>query len=116
MDDARQLLAVLPEDAEGIAQPKAKLAFYEMVADAPVRNELEARLTKDENDYEARYQLAVRQVIADEVEMALDNLLVIVRRDRQFREDGARLLIIKVFEQLGWIVPLPSVIAENYLA
>ena len=101
MDDARQLLAALPANAEGVAQPKAKLAFYEMVADAPARNELEACLAEDENDHEARYQLSVRQVIADDVEAALENLLVIVRRDRQFREDGARLLMIKVFEQLG---------------
>lgn len=101
IDDAQKLMAVLPADAEGIAQPKAKLAFYEMVADAPARNELEARLAEDENDHEARYQLAVRLVIADEIEQALDNLLVIVRRDRQFREDGARLLMIKVFDQLG---------------
>ena len=101
MDDARQLLSVLPADAPGIAQPKAKLAFYEMVADAPQRDALEARLQEDENDHEARYQLAIRLVIADDIEAALDNLLVIVRRDRAFREDGARLLMLKVFEQLG---------------
>ena len=101
MDDARQLLAVLPADAPGIAQPKAKLAFYEMVTEAPQRDVLEASLQANDNDHEARYQLAIRQVIADEVELALDNLLVIVRRDRTFREDGARLLMLKVFEQLG---------------
>ncbi|MCW7553478.1 tetratricopeptide repeat protein [Endozoicomonas gorgoniicola] len=101
MDDARQLLAVLPADAPGIAQPKAKLAFYEMVAEAPQRDVLEAQLYEDENDHEARYQLAIRLVIADDIESALDNLLVIVRRDRAFREDGARLLMLKVFEQLG---------------
>ena len=101
IDEARQLMAVLPGDAEGIAQPKAKLSFYEMVADAPARNELEARLADNENDHEARYQLAIRLVIADENEEALENLLTIVRRDREFREDGARLLMLKVFDQLG---------------
>ncbi|WP_419537145.1 co-chaperone YbbN [Endozoicomonas sp.] len=101
IDEARQLMAVLPGDAEGIAQPKAKLSFYEMVADAPARNELEARLAENENDHEARYQLAIRLVIADENEEALENLLTIVRRDREFREDGARLLMLKVFDQLG---------------
>ncbi|AMO57071.1 hypothetical protein GZ77_00845 [Endozoicomonas montiporae] len=101
IDDARQLLAVLPADAPGIAQPKAKLSFYEMVAEAPQRDVLEAQLHEDENDHEARYQLAIRMVIADEIESALDNLLLIVRRDRTFREDGARLLMLKVFEQLG---------------
>ncbi|USE38726.1 tetratricopeptide repeat protein [Endozoicomonas sp. SCSIO W0465] len=101
IDEARQLIAVLPGDAAGIAQPKAKLSFYEMVADAPARNELEARLAKNENDHEARYQLAIRLVIADENEEALENLLTIVRRDREFREDGARLLMLQVFDQLG---------------
>lgn len=101
IDEARQLMAVLPADAEGIAQPKAKLSFYEMVADAPARNELEARLAGDDNDHEARYQLAIRLVIADENEEALENLLTIVRRDREFREDGARLLMLQVFDQLG---------------
>lgn len=101
IDEARQLMAVLPGDAEGIAQPKAKLSFYEMVADAPARNELEARLAENENDHEARYQLAIRLVIADENEEALENLLTIIRRDREFRDDGARLLMLKVFDQLG---------------
>ena len=101
IDNARQLIAALPDDAEGIAQPKAKLAFYEMVADAPARNVLEANLAEDENDHESRYQLAIRLVTADETEQCLEHLLLIVRRDRQFREDGARLLMLKVFEQLG---------------
>lgn len=106
MDEARQLISVLPDDAEGIAQPKAKLAFYEMVAEAPVRSELEARLVQDDNDHEARYQLAIRLVIADENEQALEQLLTIVRRDRGFREDGARLLMLQVFDQLGQGSPL----------
>ncbi len=101
IDDARQLMTALPHDAEGIAQPKAKLTFYEMVADSPARRVLEANLAEDDNDHESRYQLAIRLVTADETEQALDHLLVIVRRDRQFREDGARLLMLKVFEQLG---------------
>ena len=101
LDDARQLMTALPDDAEGIAQPKAKLSFYEMVADAPARKVLEANLAEDESDHESRYQLAVRLVTADETEQALEHLLIIVRRDRQFREDGARLLMLKVFEQLG---------------
>ncbi|MGI9276553.1 MAG: tetratricopeptide repeat protein [Endozoicomonas sp.] len=106
IDDARTLISALPADTQGIAQPKAKLDFYEMVAEAPRREELEARLASDENDHEARYQLSIRLVIADENEQALENLLIIVRSDRAFREDGARLLMLKVFDQLGASNPL----------
>ena len=101
IDQARQLMAALPADAPGIAQPRAKLSFYEMVADAPARNVLEARLAENDSDHEARYQLAIRMVIADENEQALEQLLTIVRRDRTFRDDGARLLMLQVFDQLG---------------
>ncbi len=106
IDEARQLLATLPEDTPGIAQPRAKLSFYEMVADAPARNVLEARLAENNDDYEARYQLAIRMVIADETEQALEQLLSIVRRDRTFRDDGARQLMLQVFDQLGQGSPI----------
>jgi len=106
IDQARQLMAALPEDAPGIAQPRAKLSFYEMVADAPARPVLEARLAENDDDYEARYQLAIRMVIADENEQALEQLLSIVRRDRTFRDDGARLLMLQVFDQLGQGSPI----------
>ncbi|WP_257274509.1 MULTISPECIES: tetratricopeptide repeat protein [unclassified Endozoicomonas] len=101
IDDAKTLMAALPDDTAGIAQPRAKLAFYEMMVEAPQRVELEACLHDNENDHEARYQLAISQVVADENEQALENLLLIVRRDRAFRDDGARLLMLKVFDQLG---------------
>ena len=104
--EAEQLLVHLPADAEGIAQPKAKLAFYAMAVDAPSRDVLEVTLANDEKDYESRYQLAIRLVIADEVEQALEHLLFLVRKDRSFREDGARMLMLKVFEQLGSAEPL----------
>lgn len=101
IDEAKTLMAALPDDTAGIAQPRAKLAFYDMMVEAPQRVELEARLHDNENDHEARYQLAISQVVADENEQALENLLLIVRRDRAFRDDGARLLMLKVFDQLG---------------
>ena len=106
IDEARKLLATLPDDTPGIAQPRAKLSFYEMVADAPARNVLEARLAENDDDYEARYQLAIRMVIADETEQALEQLLSIVHRDRTFRDDGARQLMLQVFDQLGQGSPI----------
>ena len=107
IEEATQLLAHLPDDAEGIAQPKAKLAFYAMAIDAPSRDILELTLCDNQDDHEARYQLAIRLVIADEVEQALEQLLVLLRKDRSFREDGGSVIDAKkVFEQLGSADPL----------
>ncbi len=101
VEQARQVIATLPDDTQGIAQPKAKLAFYELLANAPAREELEDRLSTNSSDHEARYQLAIRLVIANDNAQALEHLLFIVHNDRVFRNDGARLLMLKVFEQLG---------------
>ncbi|PJE80036.1 Thioredoxin [invertebrate metagenome] len=101
IEEAKSLLALLGDDVSGVAQPRAKIMFYEMAAEAPDYSELESRLLDNPDDYEARYQMAVRQVIVDDEASALNNLLAIVRKDRNFREDGARLLMLKIFDQLG---------------
>ncbi|WP_281646547.1 tetratricopeptide repeat protein [Parendozoicomonas sp. Alg238-R29] len=106
IDDARQVINALPDDAPGAEQPKAKLAFLDMAQGIDARLVVEEKLASDDTDLEARYQLAVHQVLADEDEAAYENLLLIVRKDRGFREDGARLLMLKMFEQKGATDPV----------
>ena len=55
----------------------------------------------DSTDMEARYFLAVHRAVADEVEQTISDLIELVRLDRQFRDDGARQLLIKIFDRLG---------------
>ena len=106
IDDARQVINALPDDAPGAEQPKAKLAFLEMAEGLEPRQTVEAKLAADESDLEARYQLAIHQVLEDEDEAAFESLLMIVRKDRTFRDDGARLLMLKIFEQKGAADPV----------
>ncbi|MBU2710318.1 tetratricopeptide repeat protein [Zooshikella harenae] len=101
IEDAKQVMASIPDDAPGIEQPKAKIAFYEMAAELPSTSELEAQLSKQPEDLEVSYQLAVRRVVDDEFESALSLLFTIVQKDRTFKEDGARLLMLQVFDLLG---------------
>ncbi len=101
IEDAKQLLAALPDDAEGIRQPKAKLEFYEMARDLPTLAELDQQLAEEPESLELVYQRAIRWVLADRVEDALESLLGIMREDCGFREDGARLLLLKLFDYLG---------------
>ena len=100
IDQARIILDALPADAPGAAGPRSRLAFVDQVGAAEPRDTLEAKLAENEHDHESRYQLAIQQVLADETEAALESLLYIVRTDREFREDGARKLMLQVFEQL----------------
>lgn len=104
--DASQLLDALPDDAPGIAQPKARLALLGLAGDIADRASVDAQVAASEKDHEARYQLAIHQLLADEAELALENMLFIVRHDREFREDGARTLMLKFFEQQGNADPL----------
>ncbi|CAM3567918.1 tetratricopeptide repeat protein [Parendozoicomonas haliclonae] len=106
IDDARMVINALPEDAPGAEQPRAKLAFLDMASDISPRAEVEARIQQDEADLEAVYQMAIHHVLADEDEAAFEALLTIVRRDRNFRDDGARLLMLKIFDQKGSADPL----------
>ncbi len=106
VDDARTVIQALPDDAPGAEKPKAKLAFLDLASDLSPRTDVEARLEADESDNEARYQLAVHQVLSDEDEAAYENLLTIIRKDRAFRDDGARLLMLKIFEQKGAADPV----------
>jgi len=99
-DEASRLLASVPDDADPrVAQLKARLQFLGATgADA---TELQARIAADENDLDARLQLAKLWVAASNYEPAMEQLLEIVRRDRGFEDDIGRKTLLDVFNLLG---------------
>ncbi|MFP4076619.1 MAG: thioredoxin [Halochromatium sp.] len=90
----------LANDPE-IAALRARLAFSAAVIDAPSTEALTARLEANPNDSAARYQLAARQVLAGDHEAALENLLALLKRDRQYGDDAARKGMVAIFDLLG---------------
>lgn len=76
---------------------KDLLDFYQIVENAPSRSELEALLSAGPDNHEARYQLSVRQIIAQEYSAAMDNLLSIMRHSRNFQDDAAHKALLAVF-------------------
>jgi len=64
-------------------------------------SELEAKLAADPNDHQARFDLGMALYGAGQTEEGLLQLLEIVRKDRTWNEDGARLQMLKIFEAVG---------------
>jgi putative thioredoxin len=100
-DEARQILDALPVDAEGISKPRFRLEFLELAENLETAQELTLKLDSDQDDLQARFDLAITQVMDNAMQEALENLLIILQKDREFGDDIARLTMIKVFELLG---------------
>ena len=101
LDDARTVLASVPEDTEGRARPQNRLEFIEEAAAMDSLESLQAAVTADPQDLESRYALAVVQMVAGETEVSLQICLEILRDDREFRDDIGRLTMIRIFDVLG---------------
>jgi putative thioredoxin len=101
VDEARQVLASIPEDTEQRERPQSRLEVLEEAAGMPEIAELQAVLAADPDDLEARYQMAVRQAAARNYAEALDAAMAILQADRGFRDDIGRLTMIRIFNLLG---------------
>jgi putative thioredoxin len=62
----------------------------------------QARLIADDNDHQARYDLATALNAMGRRDDAADALLEIIRRSRAWNDDGARLQLLKFFEAWGF--------------
>lgn len=90
----------LANDPE-LAALRGRLEFSAAVADAPSSEVLKATLETNPGDSDARYQLAAHQVLAGDNEAALENLLTLLKRDRQYGDDAARKGMVAIFDLLG---------------
>jgi putative thioredoxin len=101
---AEATLDSLPADEQDkpeVAALRNHLFFEGQVAGAPAATELEARLAADPDDHEAMFQLALRKVVEQDYEKAMELLLELMRKDRSFGDDAGRHGLLKVFELLG---------------
>ncbi|MEC7251072.1 MAG: tetratricopeptide repeat protein [Pseudomonadota bacterium] len=101
IEDALTFLARIKDDTAERQRPQTRLEFLEEAAGMPTLEELLSIVASDDADLEAKYQLAVCHVAAEEYEQALLVSLDILRADREFREDLGRTTMIRVFEVLG---------------
>ncbi len=69
---------------------------------------LQSRVSADPTDFQARYDLATALNASGEKEQAAEQLLEIMRRDRKWNEDAARLQLLKFFEAWGFEDPVTT--------
>ncbi len=100
-DEARQILDAIPADSEGIAKPKSRLEFIELAGELGAPEALRAAVEGDPESLQARFDLAIALIVNDETEAALEELLAIMQRDKEWNEEAARKTMIKVFDLLG---------------
>ena len=101
---AREVFDTLPEDARGNAEAEAAasaLALAEKAADTGDRDELLARLESHPDDHQARFDLALALHAEGRNEEAIDALVEIVRRAREWNDQAARKQLLELFEALG---------------
>ena len=101
LDDARTVLASIPEDTDGRSRPQNRLEFAEEAAGMDGLDDLQASVEANPDDLESRYALAVVQVVTANYEAALILCLDILRENREFRDDIGRLTMIRIFDVLG---------------
>ncbi len=90
---ARELIDKLPEGQASdaaVASVRAAIELAEQGVDAGKIPELRDRLARDENDHQARFDLAMALYAAGERGQAIDELLELVRRGRNWNDDEAR--------------------------
>ena len=104
MDAARTALDSLPQEEQDkpeVAAMRAQMVFDKVASGAPALEDLNAMLLADENNSEARYQLAAQLVMHNQLEPALEHLMTLMRKDRAWGDDAARKAMIQVFDILG---------------
>lgn len=113
--DAQQAIDSVPEKIRDHAEVAGARSAFTLAAEgrkavAELRG-LEEKVARDPDDLQARYDLATALNATGRREEAASCLLDILRRDRTWNEDAARLQLLRFFE--AWGLSDPSTLAAR---
>lgn len=98
---AQEVLEMAPPDAKDAELDSVRAALA-LAEDAPSDTAaFERRLAADPDDHDARFELAKALGGHGRLESAVDHLLSIIERDRDWNEGAARKHILTIFEAAG---------------
>jgi len=104
IEQAKQTLALVPDAHQNDSAVKAARAMLELAEQAATLGpiaELEQKVAANPADHQARFDLALALNGAGRRLEAADHLLVIVKRDRKWNDDGARKQLVQFFDAWG---------------
>jgi len=101
---AKAMFEGLPDEVRSdaaLASVAASLELADMSAETGDVLALKSRLAVNENDHQARFDLAMALYAARDADGAAGELLEIIRRDRSWNDEAARKQLLKFFEAWG---------------
>jgi putative thioredoxin len=104
IEQAKKTLEMVPEakrNDAAVAAAQAAIDIAEQAKSVGPLNELEAKVSANPADHQARFDLAVALNAAGKRAEAAQHLLDIVKRDRKWNDDAARKQLVQFFEAWG---------------
>ena len=102
---ARELVDAASEEARASEGLRGAISAIELAeAGAAKAGEIDALRAKseaDQTDHQAGLDFAIAAFAAGDPEAAINALLEIIRRNREWNEDAARTELLKIFDALG---------------
>lgn len=109
LDQAEAVLNGVPAEVSTAAPIEAAFAQLELArqaANSGPLDELKAALAADENNHQARFDLAQALHAAGQVEEAVDQLLDLFKRDREWNDGAAKQQLFTIFDALAGNDPI----------
>ena len=104
VEEAENMLAGAPDDP-ALERARSAVALARTAVPASDLAPLEAAVTANPDDHQARLDLANAQMAAGQRDATANNLLHIIAADREWNEGAAKAQLLKVFDVVGLMDP-----------
>ena len=109
LEQAKELLAQVPAKDKtnpDVVTVQASIDLAEKAKEAGPVDDLKAKAAADPKDMQARLDLTMAYWANNQRQEAIDELLAMIKADRKWNEEAARMQLLKFFEALGFSDPL----------
>ena len=116
VEAAQQILATVPDDVTERVRPATRIEIAQEAAGMGDVATAESQIEKDGSDLESRYSLSVLLAAERRYEEALEHAMVILRKDRSFRDDIGRETMVRILHLLGSDSPVAKKYRQQMFA